>query len=251
MDKVIIKNQKYGISLKLDDTAPFGILLREIQEKFEKSRKFFGRADLTLTFEGRKLTPEQENAVIGVIELSSDIRILCIFVEDEERGSVFVRAANKLEDLRQMEQEAKEALKIVPDVAPMRTFIGNVKAGEIRKCKDNIIIYGDIEDGAALISERSVIVLGAVLGVVHAGDGGAPGKHFVYALSFKPRKMLIDGVRCEDAAPKRKLFEKPKALSGLAYLSGGVVRITAKPEEIQEVMRQMSDLNLTVKESGI
>ena len=188
MDKVIIKNQKYGISLKLDDTAPFGILLREIQEKFEKSRKFFGRADLTLTFEGRKLTPEQENAVIGVIEQSSDIRILCIFVEDEERGSVFVRAANKLEDLRQMEQEAKEALKIVPDVAPMRTFIGNVKAGEIR---------------------------------------------------------------CEDAAPKRKLFEKPKALSGLAYLSGGVVRITAKPEEIQEVMRQMSDLNLTVKESGI
>ncbi|MDD6715414.1 MAG: septum site-determining protein MinC [Firmicutes bacterium] len=250
MDKVIIKNQKYGISLKLDDTAPFGTLLREIQEKFEKSRKFFGRSDLTLTFEGRKLTPEQENAVIGVIEQSSDIRILCIFVEDEERDSVFVRAANKLEDLQQMEQEAKEALKIVPDVAPMRTFIGNVKAGEIRKCKDNIIIYGDIEEGAALISERSVIVLGSVLGVVHAGDG-AGGKHFVYALSFKPRKMLIDGVRFEDTAPKRKLFEKPKPLSGIAYLSGSSVRITAKPEEIQEVMRGMADLNLTTKESGI
>ncbi len=57
---VMIKSNKYGINLVLDPNIPFVELLKDVIEKFKASEKFFKNAELAISFEGRKLSEEEE-----------------------------------------------------------------------------------------------------------------------------------------------------------------------------------------------
>ena len=58
---VTIKNEQYGLRIRLDEREPWESLLDEIREKFRASAAFFEEAALTLTFAGRRLTEEEED----------------------------------------------------------------------------------------------------------------------------------------------------------------------------------------------
>ena len=58
---VTIKSNKYGINLVLDPEIGFDELLKDVVEKFKASSTFFKNAKLALSFEGRKLS-EEENS---------------------------------------------------------------------------------------------------------------------------------------------------------------------------------------------
>ena len=60
---VMIKSNKYGINLVLDPNIPFVELLKDVIEKFKASEKFFKNAELAISFEGRKLSEEEENRI--------------------------------------------------------------------------------------------------------------------------------------------------------------------------------------------
>ena len=64
---VIIKSFPNGLSLYLDETLPFEMLLEEIAVKFKESAQFFKDAHMGISFEGRKLTEEEERIILDVI----------------------------------------------------------------------------------------------------------------------------------------------------------------------------------------
>ena len=82
---VTIKNEQYGLRIRLDEREPWESLLDEIREKFRASAAFFEDAALTLTFAGRRLTEEEEDEVIRIIEEETRIRVICVFSEDPLR----------------------------------------------------------------------------------------------------------------------------------------------------------------------
>ena len=61
---VTIKSNKYGINLVLDPEIGFDELLKDVVEKFKASSTFFKNAKLALSFEGRKLSEEEEQQII-------------------------------------------------------------------------------------------------------------------------------------------------------------------------------------------
>lgn len=65
---VTIKSNKYGINLVLDPEIGFDELLKDVVEKFKASSTFFKNAKLALSFEGRKLSEEEEQQIISAIE---------------------------------------------------------------------------------------------------------------------------------------------------------------------------------------
>ena len=50
---VIIKSNKYGLTVILDDKMPFQELLLDIADKFQESANFFRNAKMAVTFRGR------------------------------------------------------------------------------------------------------------------------------------------------------------------------------------------------------
>ena len=84
---VIIKSNKYGLIVILDDKLPFDELLQAVADKFQESTNFFQDAKMAITFRGRVLTKQQEKDMVSAIVNNSRIHILCVVDErkdDEE-----------------------------------------------------------------------------------------------------------------------------------------------------------------------
>ena len=59
-NSVMIKSNKYGLIVVLDDKIPFAQLLRDVADKFREASNFFKNAKMAISFSGRTLTQEQE-----------------------------------------------------------------------------------------------------------------------------------------------------------------------------------------------
>ena len=79
---VVIKSNKYGITLFLDKDIPFEKLLEDIGEKFKSSANFFKGAQMALALEGRTLSKEEQLEVIRAIQDNSSLEILCVMEQD-------------------------------------------------------------------------------------------------------------------------------------------------------------------------
>ena len=87
---VVIKSNKYGIHLVLSNEISFKALLDAIVEKFKESEKFFKGAKLAISFEGRKLTHDEEMAIIDAVTSNTSIEILCIVDHDPDRSRMWM-----------------------------------------------------------------------------------------------------------------------------------------------------------------
>ena len=92
---VVIKSNKAGMTVYLEPEVPFQTLLADIGRKFGDNTKFWGSAQMTLTLEGRKLTAEEEFAVVNQIMENSNLEIVCLVDTDANRIERCEKALNE------------------------------------------------------------------------------------------------------------------------------------------------------------
>lgn len=188
---VIIKSSKYGINLVLDSAMPFEELLEEILLRFKESEKFFANASFALSFEGRELTEGQKNQIVDAIMTETSIRILCIMDEDEIRDAIIKQKLQEQEQHRLAQQKITGAF-----------YYGNLAPGEHVETDESIVIVGDVPEGASVISQSDVVILGSLKGSVYAGISGKPDS-FISALDFAPETYNIAGIYGEPVPKSR------------------------------------------------
>ena len=62
--QVVIKHNRYGIELVLDNQISFEELLEVIVEKFQSASHFFRDKKMAVSFKGRKLSEKESNDLI-------------------------------------------------------------------------------------------------------------------------------------------------------------------------------------------
>ena len=108
---VMIKGNKLGVTLVLDAELPFPKLCDRIRMKFKESAKFFeNSAQTAITFEGRKLTNEEQAHIIDIINEACSLNISYILEQDEILEQVI---AAKLADKKE-EDNAVSATEQTP-----------------------------------------------------------------------------------------------------------------------------------------
>lgn len=201
-NSVVIKGNKYGIIVMLDKDIPFDELTSDITSKFKESSKFFGKASMAITFEGRQLTSDEERQILDIISENSDIEIMCVVDNDKRREEMF---KEKVE-------------KSVSDVAVNsgQFYKGTLRSGQVLECESSVVILGDVNPGAKIISTGNVIVLGSLKGIVYAGITG-DATSFVVALEMNPVQIRIGDViaRCSD---NKSRFRKNKPETKIAFV---------------------------------
>lgn len=205
---VVIKSNKYGITLFLDRNIPFRELLEAIAGKFRSSSDFFQNARMALAIEGRRLSQEQQLEVIRVIEENTTLEILCVLEQDALKESFMKQV---VED-RQLERDSGNG----------RFYKGTLRSGQVLESETSIIILGDVNPGATIVSKGNVVVLGNLKGTVHAGAAGNEDS-FVAALNMMPSQIRIaDEIGCsaEDVPYSRRNSRKGPMI---AYLSEGSI----------------------------
>ncbi len=205
---VTIKSYSKGINLILNEDAEFEALLQEVAARFLESADFFKDAKLSLSFEGRKLSGEEENQIIDAIEQNSRVRIVCVLNKDEAANKIYIKALEQLE-IHVPQEIAKEDCQI---------HYGSLTSGQTLESEKALLILGDVPEGALVVSKRSVFVLGALEGEVFCGSDKAdscPG--VIYAHAFMPTRIKIGPFRINEKDLKsKKRFGKKNA--HIAYL---------------------------------
>ena len=84
---VVIKGNKSGLIVHLDDKMEFSDLKEKVEEKFTSSSDFLGAAQIALSFEGRKLSEEQKYELMECVREHSKLDIVCLIDDDEKKGS--------------------------------------------------------------------------------------------------------------------------------------------------------------------
>lgn len=191
---VVIKSNKYGINLVLDKTMPFRELLVAIKEKFLESEKFFKDAKMAISFEGRELTQEEEYQIIETITENTSISIICIVDNDESHADL-----------------VKQQIDAYYDSVSGREgefYRGTLRSGQVLESVSSVVIVGDVNPGAKIISQGNIVVLGALKGNAYAGAAG-DSNCFIVALEMNPIQIQIGDILAKSPDHKKM---KPRRL---------------------------------------
>lgn len=239
---VIIKGNKYGITIVLDKDVEFTKLIKDLSTKLEDAEAFFDSdKQLAVAFEGRELSNEEMDELLEVIKSSSKLNIQYVIEQNNELEVTFFDIIQNARLLEQAEAQIANMDKSIDnhffadvDIDNDLDFEGDtdldydwndtkadknntssdglfykgtLRSGQTLEAKDSVIIIGDINPGANVIAGGNVVVIGSLKGNVTAGANGNR-KSFVMALSMAPIQIQIADViaRSSDAKkiPKSK-----------------------------------------------
>ena len=203
---VVIKGNKSGIRIVLDSELDFETLLEKVQEKFSSSADFLGNAQVAVSFEGRELTEDEEGMLLQCIADHSNLDVVCVLDNDREREQYFSRSLN--ERLMQMNANTGQFFK------------GNLRSGQVLEFETSIVILGDVNAGAHVVSTGNIVVLGSLCGTVYAGASGRE-NGFVAALKMNPVQIRIGDVIARSSDEKKPVPKEPQ----IAYLENGTIYV--------------------------
>ena len=196
---VTIKSNKYGINLVLDPEIGFDELLKDVVEKFKASSTFFKNAKLALSFEGRKLSEEEEQQIISAIESNTSIEILCIVENGTRQEAVMKEQVEAFYDAVQQQYENAAAGN-----GPEQFYRGTLRSGQVISSESSVTIIGDVNPGAK--------ILGALKGNAQAGCRGDR-NCFIFALDMQPIQIQIGDLIAKSPdkpEPKRRTLRRSK-----------------------------------------
>ena len=210
---VVLKSNRYGINLILDADMPFGQLEEAILEKFRESEKFFKNAKIAISFEGRRLSQEEEFSILDMIAKNTSIQVICVVDQDEMREQMY---KEKIDSYYQ-------------DVADNtgEFYKGTLRSGQVLKCDTSIVIIGDVNPGAKIIAKGNIVILGSLKGNAYAGAAGDE-SCFVTALDMDPVQIKIGNVvgRSADRGPWEAIRNRHRTMDPqIALVSKGNIMI--------------------------
>ena len=190
-----------GITVILDKNMPFRELQKCVAEKFRELSAFLEQSRMAVAFEGRGLTPAQEQSLLDIITENSGIEILYLMEDDPDKEILY---AQKLEAAIQMQQQKP---------AENMFYKGTLRSGQVVESESSVVIIGDVNPGGKVVSGGNIIILGALKGVACAGITGNR-QAFVVALEMKPTQIRIDNIvaKCGDVPAGRHRLKKKKAV---------------------------------------
>ncbi len=241
---VEIKGYGGSLGLVLDDSAPFARVQQDLRRMVHEhaTHRFFKGSPIRLR-PGRTVTSEEFDSLRSILK-EGDLQLLPPELPPApppEDAPSPVPAQTQLSlptleaptDVVEVEVPPLEA---TDPLAGLRTDPGLIVAQTLRSgqkvhASESVVLFGDLNAGAEIVSEGNVMVLGAVRGVVHAGASGDLSA-VVVALRLAPTQLRIGGLYArppaEEASPYLLGPEK-------AFVENGQIVIESPPYEMSEL----------------
>lgn len=246
---VILKGNKYGLSIVLNNEVEFPQLIEDLTKRLENAENFFdSNKQLAVTFEGRTLTNEELYQILTVIEENSKLNIQYVMDENSELEATFFdiihseenKLLNKDDDISpdnrsgaELSNSKKGENTSLTEVIPLFSaenkdmpnakqevqsadgtgmfYKGTLRSGQSLEAKDSLVIVGDVNPGATVIAGGNIVIIGALNGSVTAGANGNKDA-FVMALVMNPIQIQIADVIARNSDTKRNTKPPKEAM---------------------------------------
>ncbi len=212
---VVIKSLPNGIRVGLDPSALFDTICEEVKQKFSECAAFFKDARVAISFDGRKLTTEEELKLVNIICEVSDITPICVVEKDYNENRIYARSLEMT--LSELDHQCV-------------LHVGNIKDGAHNKWEKGVVILGDVFPGCTVEAKGSIIVIGGLYGEAYAGTDWKDDR-FVIANDMSPQFLAIGRLQFRPEK-KSKWPILSKATPHIAYIENGAVVSTEINKEI-------------------
>ena len=115
-------------------------------------------------------------------------RIVCLVDEQKEEEEFYKEAVTRALEVHEEENG--------------QFYRGTLRSGQVLETDRSVVVLGDVNPGAQVISRGNVVILGCCMGDVYAGASGNSGC-FAAALVMKPRQVRIGDKTARSAITKK------------------------------------------------
>jgi septum site-determining protein MinC len=197
-DFVTIKGRANDtLEIILSDAITYGKLRQYLLEKLNKNRAFFEGANPKVVIRARKMPKAQQEDIKKV--LTMDYGLTDVKYEEyrekppEEQPALQAVPASKevlKMDIEGPRTPSKKLELVSSDYFDAKSIIVShtVRSGQRIECEGDIAVLGDVNPGAELIAGGSIVVMGTLRGLAHAG---ATGRKDVVISAFKLCPMQL------------------------------------------------------------
>jgi septum site-determining protein MinC len=247
---VTLRGTTKGFEILITSGESADLIADEIASKLDQAPGFFKGGDVTLRFDDAP--PRGYLGPIEAVTDRYDLRIVCVTGPEPEKKVVqeLLEASATVEPVlaagsepvapvaEHIESEAVEAAPVEsepveaapveaqpepaaePDGSTAKFIVGPVRSGCILEMPGHLVIMGDVNPGAEVRAAGSIVVLGRLRGIAHAGIEG--GSAFILALQLEPQQLRI-GSLVARAGDSEETPEKAE----IAYAKNGSIMVDA------------------------
>lgn len=195
-----IKGKSGGVlEITAQPSSSYDEIKLALGDKLNKHKGFFSGSEAKVVFLGKNLSVLQKNEFKKL--LHEQYGIAHVTFGDE--------AQSEPQGIRRHEEFCEERAQTLPDAAeepPGRVtlvskdyFDANsvfvthtLRSGQRVECKGDVVVLGDVNDGAEVIAGGSIAVMGTLRGLAHAGAMGRADV-VVAANVLAPKQLRISG----------------------------------------------------------
>ncbi len=194
-DLVSIKGTRNGLLILLDPNKDYEEIRQNLMRKMESARGFFKGANFSL-YQGPNGIPiKQKN------ELESICRQYGLIPNADQTTPVRI-----ISKIKKATQTSRPIISQETGGEAALMVQRSLRAGQCVTNKKHIVVLGDVNPGAEVISGGNVMVIGSCRGVIHAGAGGNRSARII-ARRLNPTALSIAGERLNPETAFSRLDE--------------------------------------------
>lgn len=180
---ISFKGDGQGMTVYIDDEIDFLQVKEDLSRKINTKNRFFRSGLIRFHLGQRSLSIEEKDELLGLLH-NQDERLVVEFLN--------TRTEKKSIDSSHDLSSTKSQCHIIE---------GTIRSGQKVEMNKSLLINGDVNPGAEIVSTGNIYILGSLRGLAHAGSSGDE-TAYVYALVFKPTQLRI--ARCIARSPEEE-----------------------------------------------
>ncbi len=185
-----IKGLKEGPTLFFDDRAPFADIVAALEEELARANGFFRGSPIVLHFGERFLQKEEWWHLKEVLH-REDVLLRYVVSNNAVSRKMLYREGLSVRENMPSPRKGKTGQDPIPPEGQPTSYLRHGMRGGQKKVFDgDVILAGDVNQGAEIVAGGDVVVIGSLRGVVHAGYPDNEGA-VVLALNLTPLQLRI------------------------------------------------------------
>jgi septum site-determining protein MinC len=220
-----IKGKTGGLfEIEIQSQSSYSDIRDAIEQKLSKNKDFFSGADAKVLLSGMTFSDVQKKDLRRMFHMDYDITNVSFSDDAEatiEKRSVTIKRLTNNDDhnydyINLVSRNYFNAKSI---------FVTHtLRSGQRIECEGDVVVLGDVNDGAEVIAGGSIAVMGSLRGLVHAGAMGRSDV-VIAANALTPKQLRISGKIA--MFPENKQSDVPEVAE---YKQGSVVIRPLKPQ---------------------
>jgi len=189
---VEFKGKLNGLFLNLDQSATFDRIMAHLDVLLSERGEFY-KGSKIVGLKGQTLNYRQLGAIEALITENYGIEVESL--EDPDKRDMIVEKIVEKVVEKVVEVEKPVVEKVVIPSAPQKMsdthfVFGTLRSGKSVHYPGHVVVIGDVNPGAEIVAEGNIIVMGRVLGFIHAGSAGND-QAVIIASLLKPTQIRI------------------------------------------------------------